>query len=192
VSRKSHKTDSIERTSRIGDKSIVDGKAGQQSDSGRMVNAKSISLEVESEGVRLCGAPVVREDFLSRVFKILGAPTRTNRVEKADQIIYAYDACGLLFYAPKGSGRYSIVLDFDGSNGTAGTEKAFVGTLRINDQIVRPGTDAASLSLMKELRLQAPKSSASGIFHAQYGTFELVFGYLKSPERLSLVEIDFK
>ena len=49
----------------------------------------------------------------------------------------------------------------------------------------------ASLDLIKGLELQAPKSS-SGIFRAKYGGFELVFGYLKTPERLSLVEIDFK
>jgi hypothetical protein len=63
--------------------------------------------------------------------------------------------------------------------------------LKISDQVVSSGTDAASLGLIKGLGLEAPKS-ASGIFHAQYGSFALVFGYLKSPERLSLVEIDFK
>jgi hypothetical protein len=56
---------------------------------------------------------------------------------------------------------------------------------------VRPGTDAASLGSIKDLGLQPP-NSASGIFHAQYGTLDLVFGYLKSSERLSLIEIDFK
>jgi hypothetical protein len=141
--------------------------------------------------LRLSGNSLTRENFLPAVFKILGMPARTNQVEKADQVIYAYDACGLLVYAPKNAGHYSIVLDFDASDGAAGTKNAFVGTFKINNQVVRPRTDAASLGSIKELGLESPKS-ASGIYHAQYGTVELVFGYLKSPDRLSLIEIDFK
>jgi hypothetical protein len=153
-------------------------------------SANAVLLEVEPQGLRLCGNSLTRENFLPVIFKILGAPARTNHVEKADQVIYAYDDCGLLVYSPKNS----IVLDFDasyGAAGAAGTKNAFVGTFKINNQTVPPGTDAASLRSIKELGLQAPQS-ASGIFHAQYGTVELVFGYLKTPERLSLVEIDFK
>jgi len=134
---------------------------------------------------------VARENFLTVIFTTLGASTRTNQMEKADQVIYAYDAFGLLVYAPKGSGHYSVVLDFDASDGTAGTKNPFVGTFKANNQAVRPNTDAASLGSIKDLGLQSP-NSASGIFHAQYGGVELLFGYLKSPERLSLIEIDIK
>lgn len=157
----------------------------------RGLDANGISVEVEPEGLRLCGNPVERENFLPTVFKVLGMPTRTNQVEKADQVIYAYDSCGLLVYAPRNAGHCSIVLDFDGSDGAAGTKKGFVGTFKINKAAVRPNTDAGSLGSIKELGLQAPKS-ASGIFHAQYGALEFVFGYLKTPDRLSLIEIDFK
>jgi hypothetical protein len=153
-------------------------------------DAKALSLEVEAEGVRICGKSVTRQHFLPGIFKVLGAPDRTNDVKTADQIIYAYDNCGLLVYSPRNSGHCSIVLDFDGTYGEAGTKNPFVGTFKINRQIVRHNTDAASLASFKQVGLESPKS-ASGIFHARYGAVELVFGYLKTPERLSLIEIDF-
>jgi len=190
LNRKSHTSDSVDLgRSQAGNQSTTDSRGSKHGAS--VPDAKAISLEVEPEGLRLCGKSLTREDFLPAIFKILGAPARTNQVEKADQIIYAYDACGLLVYAPKNAGRYSIVLHFDASDGAAGTKYPFVGTFKISNHVVRPGTDAASLGSIKELGLQPP-NSASGIFNAQYGTLELVFGYLKSPERLSLIEIDFK
>jgi hypothetical protein len=187
LSRKSHSNDSVNNSA--SDSPTIDSRGSKHRASSP--DPKAISLEVESAGLRLSGNSLTRENFLPAVFKILGMPARTNQVEKADQVIYAYDACGLLVYAPKNAGHYSIVLDFDASDGAAGTKNAFVGTFKINNQVVRPRTDAASLGSIKELGLESPKS-ASGIYHAQYGTVELVFGYLKSPDRLSLIEIDFK
>jgi hypothetical protein len=190
LNRKSHTSDSVDLgRSQAGNQSTTD--SGGSKHGASVPDAKAISLEVEPEGLRLCGKSLTREDFLPAIFKTLGAPSRTNQVEKADQIIYAYDTCGLLVYAPKNAGRYSIVLHFDASDGAAGTKYPFVGTFKISNHVVRPGTDAASLGSIKELGLQPP-NSASGIFNAQYGTLELVFGYLKSPERLSLIEVDFK
>jgi hypothetical protein len=158
--------------------------------SGQGFEATAISVEVEADGLRLCGNPIARENFLPTIFKILGAPTRTNEMEKAE-VIYAYDACGLLVYAPRDAGHCSIVLDFDGSDGAAGTKTAFVGTCKINKQDVRANTQAASLGAIKELGLEPPKSD-SGIFHAHCGSVDLLFGYLKNPGRLNLIEIDFK
>jgi hypothetical protein len=190
LSRKSHSSDSNDQSrSQASDQTTTD--SGGSKHGASVPDAKAISLEVEPEGLRLCGKSLTQENFLPAIFKTLGAPSRTNQVEKADQVIYAYDACGLLVYAPKNAGHYSIVLHFDASDGEAGTKYPFVGTFKISNHVVRPGTDAASLSSIKELGLQPP-NSASGIFRAQYGALELVFGYLKSPERLSLIEIDFK
>lgn len=165
--------------------------ADTQPEAASRLEPKGISIEVERNGLRLCGNPVARENFSASIFKILGAPSRTNEVQKVDQIVYAYDTFGMLVYSAKNSGTHSIVLDFDGSEGAGGTKSAFVGTLKVNDQIVHARTDAISLAQIKELAVQTP-SSASGIYRAQYGDLELVFGYLKTPERLSLVEIDFK
>jgi hypothetical protein len=187
ISRKSHKSDS---TDQAGSKSSYAPIGANQSRSRAGLDPKSISIEVAPDGLRLCGNLVSREGFLAGIFEILGPPARTNQVEKGDQIIYAYDACGLLVYSPKDSGHRSLVLDFDASDGPAGTKKAFVGPLKVDNHLVQASTDAASLGLIKGLELQSPKS-ASGIFRAQYGGLELVFGYLKTPERLSLVEIDF-
>jgi hypothetical protein len=148
-------------------------------------------VEVGPDGLRLCGAQVSRENFLAGIFKILGTASRTNQIEKGDQVIYAYDGYGLLIYSPRDSGHHLMVLDFDASDGTAGTKNPFVGPFKISSHLIRPGMDANSLGLIKELDLQAP-TSASGIFRGRYAGLELVFGYLKSPEHLSLVEIDFK
>jgi hypothetical protein len=189
LGRKSHSRDSVDQARPEGSNQSIDSDGSNHGTS--VPDAGAISLQVEPDGLRLCGKSLTREKFLPVIFKILGAPARTNQVEKADQVIYAYDACGLLVYSPKGPGHYSIVVDFDGSDGTAGTKNPFVGTFKVKNQVVRPDTDSASLSSIKELGLQTPKAD-SGIFHAQYGTVELVFGYLKSRERLSLVEIDFK
>jgi len=192
ISRKSHTADSLEQDhSQAADNTGTAATGSKQVESRPGLAPKSISLEVKADGLRLCGNSISSENFLARIFTVLGAPTRTNQVEKVNQVIYAYDTCGLLVYSPKDSGHYSIVLDFDASDGAAGTRNAFVGTLKINNQFVGAGTDAITLASIKELGLQTPKS-ASGIYHAQYGAIELVFGYLKSPGRLSLVEIDFK
>lgn len=152
---------------------------------------KSITIQIETNGVQLCGTELRRENFLNSVFQVLGTPPRTNQVEKANQTIYGYDDFGFLIYSTPDSADYSIVLDFEGSDGIAGTKSAFVGSLKVDDHFVHAGTDAISLGRIRELGLETP-TSASGIFSAQYGTMKLVFGYLKSPERLSLVEIDFK
>jgi hypothetical protein len=181
-SRKTHANDSADQS--------LSQAAGSNPEAALPVG-KALSLEVDAEGVRVCGKPVTRQHFLPSIFKVLGAPDRTNDVQTADQIIYAYDNCGLLLYSPRNSGHCSILLDFDGTSGQAGTKNPFVGTFKINRQLVRHDTDAASLASFKEVGFESPKS-ASGIFHARYGAVELVFGYLKSPQRLSLIEIDFK
>jgi|KBSMisStaDraftv2_1062788.scaffolds.fasta_scaffold116568_1 hypothetical protein len=188
LSRKAHSNVSVDQSTPQSDQSSADSDRNKRPPG---LDAKAISVEVEPEGLRLCGNSVGRENFLPAIFKTLGTPTRTNHAEKADQVVYAYDSCGLLVYAPKNAGNYSIVLHFDASDGDAGTKKPFAGTFKFNKEAVRPNTDAASLGSIKELGLQGPKS-ASGIFQAHCGTLDLVFGYLKTPERLSLIEIDFK
>jgi hypothetical protein len=187
VSRRSH-TESSERI-QSANKSVSDSN-GNRISSDRLA-AKEISLEIQQDGLRLCNHSVTPEDFLGAIFKILGAPSRTNQVEKLDHIIYAYDSYGLLVYSAKNSRNYSVVLDFEATDGAAGTKNPFVGTFKINNYLVRATTDAASLALIKELGFEPPRS-ASGIFRAQFGGLELVFGYFKSPERLSLAEIDFR
>jgi hypothetical protein len=164
---------------------------GGQSAARPSLDPKSITIQIETNGLQLCGNAISRENFLGSIFKILGAPPRTNHVQKVNQTIYVYDAFGVLVYSTGDSGDQSIVLDFEGSDGVAGTKSAFVGSLKLDDQVVRANTDAISLSQIRELGLETP-TSASGIFSAQFGGLKLVFGYLKTPERLNLVEIDFK
>lgn len=184
LSRKSHTADSV-------DKPVAQATVNKRPDSGGRLEAKDILLEIQQSGLRLCGNPVSREDFLSAIFKILGTPSRTNQVENLDHVIYAYDAYGVLIYSPRNSGNYSVVLDFEATDGDAGTKNAFIGVFKVNSHVLDATTDAASLALIRELELEPPKSG-SGIFRAQFGELELVFGYFKTPERLSLAEIDFK
>lgn len=183
LSRKSHKTG-------IDPAKSESGKIEQHQSLGAL-EPKGISLEIQPDGLRLCGNRVSHEQFLADIFKTLGPPARTNQVEEVDHVIYAYDAYGLLVYSPKNLGRHFIVLDFEATDGAAGTKTPFRGKFQINDELVRSDTDAATLGKIKDLGLQAPITNA-GIFRAQYANLELLFGYLKSPERLSLVEIDFK
>jgi hypothetical protein len=188
VSRKSHSESSKARPTN----QSVSGPANDEDrNSNHELNPKDISLEIQQDGLRLCNHSVSREDFLSAIFKILGAPSRTNQVEKLDHIIYAYDSYGLLVYSPRNSGKYSVVLDFEAADAAAGTKNPFVGAFKINDYLVHAATDAASLALIRGLRLGPPRST-SGIFRAQFGGLDLVFGYFKTPERLSLAEIDFQ
>jgi len=98
LSRKAHSNAlANQRASQGTDPSIADAGRGKQS-TGSGLNPKAISVEVDPEGVRLCGNSVKRQNFLASIFKTLGAPTRTNQADKADHIIYGYDSCGLLVY----------------------------------------------------------------------------------------------
>jgi hypothetical protein len=181
ISRKSH-TDSQERSH---------AQAADSNSHNRAVNATNISLEIQQDELRLCNNSIARENFLSTIFNILGTPSRTNQVEKLEQVVYAYDQYGLLIYSPRNTRKCSIVLDFEAIDGPAGTRNPFVGVFKINGNALHVTTDAASLALISELGLEPAKSS-SGILRAQIGGLELVFAYFKTPERLSLAEIDFK
>jgi hypothetical protein len=106
-------------------------------------------------------------------------------------VIYAYDQHGLLVYGESGAGTESIVLDFEGTGGTNGTASPFIGTLKIDNHLIAAETGARELTSIKQLGLKDPGADG-GIFGGQYNGLELIFAYLKSPQRLSLVEISLK
>jgi hypothetical protein len=148
-------------------------------------------LELQPDGLHLGGSLVTRGSVLTTVANLLGIPTRTNQVGQTDTVIYAYDRQGLLIYAQKGGGTNSIVLDCEGSGGTNGTTLPFTGSLKIEDQVIGPGTDSQALTAIKKLELNHPDTGGS-VWGGRYSGLDLVFAYLKSPQRLSLIEIDLK
>jgi hypothetical protein len=148
-------------------------------------------LDLQPDGLRIGGRLVTRGNALKTVSDILGAPTRTTRIGPPDTMIYAYDNHGLLIYAYKGTGNESIVLDCEAIGGNNGTTTRFAGSLRIDDQVIRTDMDATTLVAIKKLGLKNPQPGG-GIFSGRYNGLELAFAYLKTPQRLSLIEIDWK
>jgi hypothetical protein len=151
----------------------------------------SLVLELQPDGLRLLGKLVTRENLLPSVISLLGPPNRTNQISQTKTVIYAFDQHGLLIYSQPDRGTNSIVLDCEASGGTNGTTSPFAGTLRVEGQIIGPETDSRALAAIKPLGLAAPKVDGT-IWNGRYKDVDLVFAYLRSPRRLSLIELDLK
>ena len=168
-----------------------ESRPAPESNSKSPVLTTPVVLEIQPDGLHLGGALLTREAACNRVAKMLGAPSRTNLLAGGRRLIYAYDHYGILVYAEKGAGTDSIVLDFEGLGGTNGTTSPFPGSLKIDDQAIKGDTDSKALIGIKQLGLRKPGADA-GIFGGQCNGLELIFAYLKTPQRLSLVEISLK
>jgi hypothetical protein len=154
-------------------------------------STESLALELQPDGLHLGGSLVPPGNVLTAVAKSLGVATRTNRVGQTDTVIYAYDQQGLLIYSHPGGGTNSIILDCDASGGNHGTTSPFTGTLMVEGQVIRADTDPQTLTAIKQLGLNHPGTSDS-VWGGHYNGLDLVFAYLKYPQRLSLIEIDLK
>jgi len=151
----------------------------------------SLVLELQPDGLHIAGSQVTGGNVLTAVAKSLGVATRTNRVGQTDTVIYAYDQHGLLIYSHPGGGTNSIILDCDASGGNHGATSPFTGTLMVEGQVISADTDPQTLTAIKQLGLNHPGTSDS-VWGGHYNGLDLVFAYLKSPQRLSLIEIDLK
>jgi hypothetical protein len=151
----------------------------------------SLALELQPDGLHIGGSLLTGGNILPTVANVLGVPTRTNRVGQTGTVIYAYDHHGLLIYLQPGGGTNSIVLDCEATGGANGTTSPFAGTIKVQDQLIGPNTDAQTLTGIKELGLGSPRTGGS-VWGGRYHNLELVFAYLKSPRHLSLIEIDLK
>ena len=163
----------------------------QAAPASQSVSLTPLVLELQPDGLHLGGSLVTRDNVLTAVANLLGVPTRTNRVGQTETVIYAYDQQGLLIYSQKSGATNSIMLDCEANGGIHGTTSPFTGTLTVDGQAIRAGTDPQTLTAIKQLGLNHP-GSHSGIWGGRYHGLELVFAYLKSPRRLSLIEIDLK
>jgi len=173
------------------DESRSESRPAPESNSKSPAPKAPVVLEIQTDGLHLAGALLTREAAWNRVARILGSPSRTNLLAGGTRLIYAYDHYGILVYAEKGAGTDSIVLDFEGLGGTNGATSPFQGSLKIDDQAIKGDTDAKALVGIKQLGLKQPGADA-GIFGGQCSGLELIFAYLKTPQRLSLVEISLK
>jgi len=153
--------------------------------------AEPLALELRPDGLHIGASHVTRGNILAAVANTLGVATRTNQVGQTDTVIYAYDRQGLLVYSQPGGGTNSIILDCEANGGTHGATAPFTGTLTIDGQVIRADTDSQTLSAIKQLGLNHPGSDRT-IWGGRYNGLEMVFAYLKSPQRLSLIEIDLK
>ena len=153
--------------------------------------AAPLALELRPDGLHIGASHVTRGNILTAVANTLGVATRTNQVGQTDTVIYAYDRQGLLVYSQPGGGTNSIILDCEANGGTHGATAPFTGTLTIDGQVIRADTDSQTLSAIKQLGLNHPGSDRT-IWGGRYNGLEMVFAYLKSPRRLSLIEIDLK
>ena len=158
---------------------------------GQQISPAPLVLELLPDGLHLGGSLVTGANVLTAVANLLGIPTRTNQVQQTDTVIYAYDQQGLLIYCQKGGGTNRIVLDCDASGGDNGTTSPFVGALKVEDQVISPGTDSQTLAAIKCLGLTRPGTSDT-ILGGRYNGLDLVFAYLNSPQRLSFIAIDLK
>ena len=152
---------------------------------------KSLVIEIRPDGLQIGGSPMTRESALQSVSRFLGAPTRTNQITGGNKVVYAYDRHGVLVYSDAGGVSDSIVLDFDGTGGINGANSPFIGKLQVEDHAVRAETDSKTLTSIKQLGLKGNASDA-GIFGGKCQGIEMIFAYLKTPARLSLVEINLK
>ncbi len=151
----------------------------------------ALALELKPDGLHIGGRLVTRDELLPVVTGLLGAPTRTNQVMVTGTMVYAFDQHGVLVYSQPGGGTNSIVLDCEATGGTHGTTAPFAGLLKMEDRAIGPDMDSAALTAIKELNLQPPSAGGS-VWNGRYHGLELIFAYLKSPRRLSLIEIDLK
>jgi len=151
----------------------------------------SLTLELQPDGLRIRGRLVTRDNLLPTVVSLLGPPSRTNQVSQTRTVVYAYDHHGLLIYSQPGRGTNSVVLDCEASGGANGTTSPFTGTLRVEDRVIGPDTDSQKLAAIKQLGLGAPKADGT-IWNGRYKDVDLVFAYLRSPRRPSLIELDLK
>jgi hypothetical protein len=150
-----------------------------------------LALDLRPDGLHIGSTRVTPGTVLVAVANSLGTPTRTNRVGQTGTVIYAYDQHGLLIYSQPGGGTNSIILDCEANGGTHGTTSPFAGNLTVEGKVIRADTDPQTLTAIKPLALGHPGADSS-IWGGRYNDLQLVFAYLKSPRRLSLIEIDLK
>jgi hypothetical protein len=146
-----------------------------------------LEIEVEPPNVRVGGTTLSRENALKTLSGLVGVPARTNQI--ADVRIYAFDQSGILLYSEAESGKQSLLVYFQAVGGANGAQNAFSGSLAIRGNGVTVTTGSRSLTAIPELALS---ETAPNVFSGKCEGLGLSFAYLKTPDHLSLVQIDLQ
>jgi hypothetical protein len=160
--------------------------------SGLRLPPDELAFEFRPAGLHLGGVNLTRDNALKVISDFLGQPTRSIPGKAAGTVNYAFDDYGLVICAEKNGANHSILLDCDAVGGATGTRAGFKGSLRADSgEMIRPDTHSRTLAAIKSPRLNHSTADA-GILDGRFNDLALVFVYLKSADRLSAIEIDFK
>lgn len=152
--------------------------------------SSALLIELRRDGLRVGGNSLNRTNAFDVLLAVLGEPSRTNHVPGSDTQIYAYDRHGVLLYADDSGRSDSVVLYFEAVGGASGAETPFSGDFQIAGNAIAGSTDSGSLRSLP--RLDLTERVTNSIYAGNCDGFNLNFIYLKSPDRLSLVQIDLK
>ena len=151
----------------------------------------AVQIHITNDDFIICGKTMTSESLPQVFAAVLGPASRTNRVDTLNQLVHAYDAYGLLVYPGKVPVKDSVIIDFEGSGGTNSATSAFSGSLKIDDTVVTRATTTHELRALQSLGLKEGTEN-SGIFSLKLKHLTVLFVYLKKPDELSLVEVDFQ
>ena len=158
-------------------------------DENNVTNSNSLAVSIDENGLTIAGVKVLPRDPLTTIMRLVGPPSRTNRVD-ATQSVYAFDSHGLLVYHGGEPSKDSVVIDFEATGGTNGAASRFVGKFEVEKMLISASSDAATLASLKNHGLEGGDTK-SGIYRLQYPGLVVIFAFLTNSNRLSLVEIDF-
>jgi len=154
-------------------------------------SGRAISFEVLDDGVYLTGKQITSRAALGAFLELLGPAPRTNRLDAINRFVYAYDSQGILLYSSDGVDTESILFDFTAIGGTTGAKAPFSGELKVAGRKIKADTGSSTIGQIKEVAVDQG-SPGTGVVSASYNGLRLLFSYFLDPDRLSLLEIDFK
>ena len=157
----------------------------------RQPQPSRLVFQLRTNGLRLNDNPVAPGNALSALAAVLGAPSRTNRAQSADQEVYNFDSQGLALYSQADGSGASVVLYYQELGDSESARRPFTGLLEVEEQGIRADTDWGTLAAIKALGLTAT-GTATNILSGQYGSLGLTFMYPGSSRRLGFAEIDLR
>jgi hypothetical protein len=152
---------------------------------------RALSIEVLDDGVYLAGNKITSRAALGAFIELLGPAPRTNRLDAVNRFVYAYDSQGILLYSSDGVDTESILFDFTAIGGATGAKAPFSGELKVAGREIKTDTGASVLGQIKGLGVDKT-DPGTGVVAATYNGVRLLFSYFSNPDRLSLLEIDYK
>ncbi len=152
---------------------------------------RTLSIEVLEDGVYLAGNKITSQAALGAFLELLGPAPRTNRLDGINRFVYAYDSQGILIYSSDGADTESILFDFTAIGGATGAKNSFSGELKVAGREIKTDTGASVVGQIKGLAVDK-SGPGTGVVAATYNGLRLLFSYFSNPDRLSLLEIDYK